>query len=98
MKAKEIINVILDNNLDNTMCGTLFMEADEECNDKQLTFKTINHWFGKHTIIKSLMSNKTYFYMWSDLESEPIMENPDGIAIVTIADQVQMVYFWEIED
>lgn len=99
MKAIEIIRAILENDLDNTSCGTFSMESEEGLTEKQIFASAIRKWFSpNYKIILPIKCDREYFYEWVDMETDPCMENPEGLVYSSDDDGLMAIYFWQIED
>lgn len=99
MKAKEIINAVLDNCLTNDSCGMFNVEAKDGSSEKQAFAAAIRCWFSpNYKIILPIKCDRDYFYQWVDMETDPCMERPEGLVYIYGDEGMMAIYFWEIED
>lgn len=99
MKAKEIINGILENDLDNNSCGVFEFSFDfgDEQEKLQLTIDSLCRTFGDGNIIIAPRPNREYFYEWVNIEQYPQLGTPNAIYTQPSPDGSMIIYFYEIE-
>lgn len=100
MKAKEIINKIFENDLDNNSCGTFRFDI-EPSNSKekmQMTIDSLCGTFGDGNIVIAPKPNREYVYEWVNIEQYPRLGEPDAIYIQPSPDGSMIIYFYLLDD
>lgn len=100
MKAKEIINGILENELDNTCCGTFRFDIEPcDSNEKlQMTINNLCSTFGDGNIVIAPKPYREYVYEWVNIEQYPRLGEPDAIYMQPSPDGSMIIYFYLLDD
>lgn len=100
MKAKEIINKILENDFDNNCCGTFRFDIEPCDKDEklQMTIDSLSNTFGDGNIVIAPKPYREYVYEWVDIEQYPRIGEPDAIYMQPSPDGSMIIYFYLLDD